>query len=66
MAWVVAFGLVAWMGVFLYLDRASIPAYQARNGYRWVALLLLISLAVTTHKALSYRQELRFQIQACR
>ena len=64
---VVGTGLVAWWGVLtLWLDRPSVPAWQARNAYRLLAVGLTLLVFLISYKAALYRQELRFQIELCR
>ena len=65
MSWLTLLGVLGWLWFFGHLDRPHIPAWQARNAYRWLSLVLVIALCYGTHKASTYRTELRFQIQSC-
>lgn len=65
-SWLVVLGVLGWLLVWLQMDRAYVPAWQARNGYRVLSVVLLIALVVVGTKAMSWRAELRALIAICR
>ena len=59
-------GVVGWLLLFGLIDRNSRPAWQVRNAYRVVSVVLLLLLLLSAHKSLMYREELRTMIRICR
>ena len=59
-------GIAAWLGVVYAVERPHIPAWQARNAYRTMGMVLLLILLTTTYKAIRYHDELVMQIRLCR
>ena len=57
---VALFGLVGWM-----VDRPSRPAYEARDRWRCMAMILMILLVAVGLKGQRYRSELRQVIRSC-
>ena len=47
-------------------DGLAVPAWQSRNAYRLLAFLLVLSLFLLSYKTLSYREEVRALVAACR
>ena len=57
---------LAWLGVAHYLDRPSVPAWQAKYAYRVLAHgFFLLGLAAFL-KAVQYHTELVWVIRYCR
>ena len=59
-------GVVGWLLLFGLIDRNARPAWQVRNAYRIVSVVLLLLLLLSAHKSLMYREELRTMIRICR
>ena len=57
---------LAWLGIHHWLDRASVPAWQAKRAYRLLTPVLLVLLVLAVVKACQYRLELRYVIRTCR
>jgi len=58
-------GFLLWGLLLWHLDRPHYPAWQVRNLYRGLNILLVFLLLLVGWKAAQYRMELRFQIHLC-
>lgn len=59
-------GILAWCLVFTFLDRPSVSAYDSRDAYRILLMVMLLLLIVVSFKANAWHQELIYQIKLCR
>ena len=59
-------GVGVWLAFFWWVDRASHPLWQVRNGYRLLSALLMLLLLIVGGKALLWHQELVFTLLRCR
>lgn len=65
MIWLVLFGVWLWMVFLSVVDTPAHPAWQVRNAYRWLTIVLVVLLGLTGGKALLWHQELVFTLLRC-
>jgi len=59
-------GFIVWMGLFLLLDKPSVPVWKTCNMYRVVTFCLFILMMMMVYKGMQWRTELITLIPFCK